>query len=306
MEMLEEKKTSRLSFGSDYNALTWLVILIAIGFLTINSVKIVMFMSYADVKATNMYFHQTILPYFSLSPDLSYVGHHPWTLLLYMFSHEGVMSVLGTLIWLWGFGYLLQDLAGNKHLFPLFIYGGLAGALIFLISSNAIHNFANGMLIPMLGSGASVMAIAVAVTTLAPNYRILPMLNGGIPLWVIMVIFIAIDYATIATTNGSFALAHLAGGLVGFFYINALKKGKDWGAWMSRAFNWTNDLFNPEKKIIRENKEQFYYKVEKDPYKVFPRKSQDRVDELLDKINKTGFESLTEEEKAFLKKMSED
>lgn len=301
------------SLGQDDNALTWLIILIAIGFVAVNAIKIVMFMGgdsrgaqIANVSAENVAFHIQVLPLFALSTDLSMLAHHPWTLLTYMFAHESVLHVVSTLLWLWAFGYILQDLSGNRHLFPLFLYGGVIGGIIFLISSNAIHNFANGPLTLMLGSGASVMAIAIAATTLAPNFRIFPMINGGIPLWVIMLVYVAIDYTTIATQNGGTALAHLSGGVFGFFYMAQLKKGNDWSNGMVRLFNWAKDLGNPEKKYQnRDPKKDLFYKNEKEPFKIYPRPSQERLDDILDKINQIGYESLTEEEKNFLKKMGE-
>ncbi|PZP40133.1 MAG: hypothetical protein DI598_19495 [Pseudopedobacter saltans] len=302
----KESRKSRFSLGQDDNALTWLVILVAMGFLIVNSVKIVMFMSFSQVADANVDFHTNVLPLFTLSTDLSMLAHHPWTLLTYMFAHESVWHVVSTLLWLWAFGYILQDLSGNRHLFPLFLYGGLVGGVIFLISSNAIHNFANGPLTLMMGAGASVMAIAVATTTLAPNFRLFPMINGGIPLWVIMLVYVAVDYATIATENGGTALAHLSGGIFGFFYMAQLKKGNDLGNGMVRFFNWAKDFANPEKKYKdRDSKTDLFYKNEKEPFKVYPRPTQDRLDDILDKINQTGYESLSNEEKEFLKKMGE-
>ena len=297
---------ARFSLGQDDNALTWLILLVAMGFVVVNAVKIVLFLSGSDVAAANTDFHTHVLPLFALSTDLRMLARHPWTLLTYMFTHESVWHIVSTLLWLWAFGYILQDFSGNRHLFPLFLYGGLAGAVVFLISSNAIHNFSNGSLTLMLGSGASVMAIAVATTTLAPNFRIFPMINGGIPLWVVMLLYVAINYATIATENGGTALAHLSGGVFGFLYMAQLKKGNDWGNGMVRFFNWAKDLANPEKKYkARDPQTDLFYKKEKPPYKIYPRPTQDRLDDILDKINQTGYGSLTDEEKVFLQKISE-
>jgi len=68
------------------------------------------------------------------------------------------------------------------------------------------------------------MAIAVATTTLAPDYRLFPLINGGIPLWVLTMIFVAIDYASVAGSNGGYAIAHLAGAIMGFFFIYQLRR----------------------------------------------------------------------------------
>ncbi|WP_447642351.1 MULTISPECIES: rhomboid family intramembrane serine protease [Chitinophagaceae] len=307
----KDSRKTRFSLGQDDNALTWLMILIGLGFVTVTAVKIVLFMGsdsrgaqLGNIGAENIAFHTNVLPLFVLSSDLNMLAHHPWTLLTYMFSHESVWHVVSSLLWLWAFGYILQDLAGNRHLFPLFLYGGLVGGIVFLISSNAIHNFAHGSTAFMMGSGASVMAISVATTKLAPNYRIFPMINGGIPLWVIMLVYVAIDYATIATQNGGTALAHLSGGIFGFFYMAQLRRGIDWSNPTVWLYNWAKDLANPEKKYkSNDPKADLFYKKEKEPYKIYPRPTQERMDDILDKINQTGYESLTEEEKDFLKKI---
>lgn len=305
--METEKRRSRLSLGQDDNALTWLIIFIGLGFLIVNSVKIGMFMNSAVVADANRDFHINVLPLFALSTNINMLASHPWTLLTYMFTHESVWHVFSSVVWLWAFGYILQDLSGNKHLFPLFLYGGLIGGIVFLISSNAIHNFANGPFTVMLGSGASVMAIAIATTTLAPNFRLFPMINGGIPLWVVMLVYVAVDYATIATENGGTALAHLSGGIFGFFYMTQLKKGTDWGSGMLRLFNWAKNFANPAKKYENQDvKNDLFYKNEKEPFKIYPRETQERLDSILDKINKKGMDGLSKDERDFLQKMSKD
>jgi hypothetical protein len=158
-----------------------------------------------------------------------------------------------------------------------------------------------------MGGGAAIMAVALAVTTLSPGYRIFPMLNGGIPLWVITLIFVAIDYATIASSSGSYAVAHLAGGTIGFIFIKQMQRGRDWSRWMISFMNWLNDLFNPEKKFQKKPvKQQQFYKATKKPFEKTPRLTQQKLDEILDKINQDGYHSLTDEEKTFLKKASQE
>ena len=160
---------------------------------------------------------------------------------------------------------------------------------------------------PMLGGSAAVMAVAVATTTLAPEYRIFPLINGGIPLWVLTLIFVAIDYATIASASGGMAVAHLAGGAIGFLYIKQLGKGNDMGSWMISFWNWCDNLFNPEKKVAAISpKDKIYYKTEKPPYSKTPNITQQKLDAILDKINQEGYDRLTVEEKSFLKKASKE
>lgn len=291
--------------GDENNALTWLVIINCSVFMVLNFIKIVYYVS--DIPQE--FFQHQILDWFSLPASFDKLGSRPWVVLSYMFSHVDVWQLISSLLWLWGFGYILQDLTGNNKLIPIYIYGGFVGGLFFLLTSNIVPALAHNVeFMQMVGGGSAVMAIAVATTTLAPDYRIFPMINGGIPLWVATVVFVAIDFATIASASGGMAVAHLAGGAMGYFYIRQLRStGKDIGKWMTDFMNWLNDLFNPEKKYTpKSQKEQLYYNATKPPFKKIPNVTQQRVDELLDKINQEGYHMLTDEEKAFLKKASKE
>jgi hypothetical protein len=157
-----------------------------------------------------------------------------------------------------------------------------------------------------LGASAGVMAVAIATTVMAPGYRIFPLLNGGIPLWVLTTIFVIIDLATIPVSNPGGHIAHLAGAGMGFLFISQMQRGREWSTWINNFFDWVNNLFNPDKpkkgKVI---KSQLFYKSKVTPYKKTSTNfSQQRVDEILDKINQKGYNTLTQEEKDILKRAS--
>ena len=254
-------------------------------------------------------FQHQILDWFCLPASVVKLGSRPWVIFTYMFSHLGVWDLISTLLWVWGFGYILQDLTGNSKLIPVYLYGGFFGAAFFLLTNNIFPVLAMRVdyTLPMLGAGSSVMAVAVATTTLAPDYRIFPLINGGIPLWVLTVVFVAIDYATIASGSSGVAVAHLAGGAIGFIYIKQLGKGNDWGEWMINLMHWVDNLFNPEKKDSEvSQKDKLYYKNSQPPFIKTTNATQQRLDDILDKINQQGYNMLTDEEKAFLKKVSKE
>jgi len=243
--------------GQSNNALVLLFAINALIFVALNFLKVVYFLSYNDNIAAETFFHKQILDWFTLPASLGKLIIRPWTIVLYMFSHYSVWGLISTVLWLWAFGYLLQDLTGNKKIFPIYLYGGFAGAVAYLLSVNLIPAFYQNInIIPdLIGGGAAVMAVAIATTTLAPDYRLFPLINGGIPIWVLTVIFVAIDYASVANSNGAYAIAHLAGGAIGFIFVYQLRKGKDMGKWMNDLVDWFNNLFNPDKKNkIQSNK----------------------------------------------------
>ena len=304
MSIREQDKKNRVRLGEDNNALTWLIILNAVIFLILNFVKVIYLFGEDGTAASIQAFHKEIYTWFALPANGSSLITRPWTFITYMFSHEDVWYLISTVLWLWCFGFILQDLTGNDKLFPIYFLGGTAGALAFILAANFIpalsHSAPN---MTMMGGGASVMAVAVATTTLTPGYRIFPLLNGGIPLWVLTLIFIAIDFGTIASVSGATAIAHLAGGLMGFIFIKQLQQNRNMGLWMHRLAAWINDLFNPEKgQYTKAGKDELFYKTTRKPFQKTPHITQQRVDDLLDKINNQGYNHLTDEEKEFLKK----
>jgi membrane associated rhomboid family serine protease len=299
------KKTRIPLLGQDSNALTWLIIINASVFILINFLKIVYYLS----EIPDEFFYRQILNWFTLPASFEKLATRPWVVFTYFFTHVGVWALISSLLWLWSFGYILQDLTGNQKLIPIYIYGGIVGAVFFLITNNIFPVLAKNVTVTpdMIGAGASLMAVAVATTTLAPDYRIFPLLNGGIPLWVLTLIFVAIDYATIASANAATAVAHLAGGAMGFLFVKQLGKGKDWGNWMHVFWNWLDDLFNPEKKhVANKEKDRLFYKNNGKPFTKTPNLTQQKLDEILDKINQEGYHLLTNEEKEFLKRASKE
>jgi membrane associated rhomboid family serine protease len=262
---------------------------------------------YYLTQSTTTAFHYEILRWFIVPAKLSSLAVLPWTIFTYMFVHVGVVYTVITLVWLWVFGSILQDLSGNSKIIPLYIYGGVAGAIVFVAANYLIPSLRNQVEYSfMLGGNAAIMAIAVATTTLSPDYRLFKMLNGGIPLWILTLLYIVID---IAGSHGmGEQLAHLGGGLTGFLFIVSMRKGYDWSLWMHKLYNWFLNLFNPDKPTAEREKikeKVFYNTGGTKPFIKRPVVTQQRIDEILDKINQKGFSHLSEEEKTILKKAGE-
>lgn len=297
---MQENLRRKMMLGQDGNALFYLIIVNVIVFVLLNFVKIIY-----QITNSNLAEFQQVLGWFSIPADANTFVNQPWTLFTYMFSHIGFWPILSNMLWLWGFGFIMQDLAGHKKIIPLYLYGGFIGAVFFLLTVNAVPGLkANIAAMPaLMGAGPAVMAMAIATTAFAPQYRIFPFISGGIPLWVLTVVFLLITLGT--NNNTGYAMAQLAAGLTGFLFVWQLKKGSDWGAWMNNLVTWTDGLFNPEKKHQQKiDKQRLFYKAQKKPFHKTPHITQQRIDELLDKINHKGYSSLSDEEKEFLKKAS--
>ncbi|MDI9365851.1 MAG: rhomboid family intramembrane serine protease [Flavobacterium sp.] len=291
--------------GQDSNALTWLIIINASVFIILNFLKIVYTLS--DIP--DQLFQRQILNWYTLPASLETLFSRPWVVFSSFFTHFGVLSLIGNVLWLWCFGYILQDLTGNQKLVPIYIYGGVGGAFFFVFTNNIFPALAKHVdAIPnMMGAGACLMAVAVATTTLSPNYRIFPLINGGVPLWVLTIVFVAIDFAAMGKGKAGIGSAHVAAGGMGFLYVKQLRKGNNWGAWMISLWQWLDDLFNPEKKhVVKKEKDRLFYKNNAMPFVKTPNFTQQKLDEILDKINKEGYHLLTNEEKDFLKRASKE
>lgn len=305
MNYMQSKVKRGIRFGEDGDALMMLIFINVMVFVIITFIKIVYQLTPINMEL----FQSQILDWVGFPADLTDFIKKPWVLLTHMIAHHSVWSLLGNMLFLWAFGFLLQDLIGNRHVVPIYIYGAAAGALFFVASANLLPGFRSAIgSFQLFGASASVMAIAIATTVTAPDYRVFPMINGGIPLWVITLIYVVIDFAGLASASFPYHLSHLAGAGMGFWYIRLIRNGNNPGEWMHRLYNWFINLFNPAAKAPKRSmkKEVFYNTKGQQPFTRKPNVTEQRVDAILDKISRTGYQSLSQEEKDILKKAAEN
>lgn len=305
MTVAEEKDNGKVFLGQDNNALVRLFAINAILFVILKFILVVYQMADLNVAA----YHPTVFDWFTLPADIHKLGTRPWALITFMFTHEELKMVLPNMAWLAVFGYVLQDLTGNKKLIPIYLYGGIAGAVTYIVAYYLVPKLQPGIPTAMFfGSNASIMAVAIATTAVKPDYRFFPMINGGIPLWVVTMLFIVVDMLSVPVGDPAKYLAHLAGGATGYLFIYQLRRGHDGSTWINNFFDWVNDLFNPGRKEKERNiKDEFFYKVHgSNPYKRIPNVTQKRIDGILDKINQQGYHFLTDEEKDILRRASNE
>lgn len=296
------KKTS---IWNDNNALMMLIILNVLVFILLHFIKTIYGLSHVPLEE----FMKNTYAWFTLPADFTKFLQRPWALFTAMFTQLNTFFMLSNLFWLWTFGYILQDLVGNRKIIPLYLYGGLAGGIVFILAFNLIPQLQplKGTEV-FFGSATSVVAVALAATVISPQYRLFPMINGGIPLWIITLVFFIIDFASLSGNPG-WLFSHMASAAVGFFFGRALLNGHDWGAWMNTLYDRFTNLFNPERKTRKKNtvkQEVFYNTKGQQPFKKTANLTQQKVDEILDKINQRGYDRLTEDEKDLLRRASEE
>src|SRR5215212_1672073 len=196
----QENRRSRLTVGQSGNALVTLIAIQLTVFVLLTFIKVIYYFTYGEAGEAE--YQSDVLNWIILPANLNIFITRPWTLLTHMFVHDRVWHIISNMLWLWGFGYIFQDLAGSRKLIPVFIYGALAGALAYMLTFNLIGPLRTSLPeAQAFGASAGIMAIAIAVTTLAPGYRIFTMLNGGIPIWVVTVVYLILDLAMIPENN---------------------------------------------------------------------------------------------------------
>lgn len=298
-------KKQRFTLGQADNALMWLFAFNVIFYLVLLTIKVGLSV---NEQSQNVFYTQ-VADWFQLPASLSKFSGRPWTVLSYMFSDVVLFRAVSNMLWLWAFGSILQNLTGNKKLIPVYLYGGLAGALFFILASYLIPvNKETIDTAGLLGANTSIMAIAVAATMIAPDYRFFRHIRGGIPIWVLTVAYIVIDLAGVASQNKAQAIAHVGGGLAGLSFVLLLRRNIDGSAWMNNLYGWFINLFNPDKKNSSYSvKEKVFYNTgNRKPFNKTANVTEQRIDEILDKINQKGYQHLTEEEKTILKRASEE
>src|SRR5215207_7151789 len=136
MSYYQQRNQSKLSIGQDGNTLTMLLAINLSVFAVLAFIKVIYYFSFSEQGV--VLFNQQVFKWFSLPADPATFISRPWTLLTHMFVHDtaAIWHILGNMLWLWAFGYILQDLTGNKKLVPLYIYGGLAGAVAYALAFN--------------------------------------------------------------------------------------------------------------------------------------------------------------------------
>jgi membrane associated rhomboid family serine protease len=222
----------------------------------------------------------------------------PWTLFTYMFTHKELLHILVNMLWLWWFGNIFLEYLDQKKLVAVYILGGLAGALMYVLSYNIFPAFAQVVeeSIPLLGASASVMAIVVAIAAYVPDYTVSLFLFGRIKIkYIAVLIFIFTSFLDFSVNSGG-KLAHIGGALFGYFFTVSYRRGKDPVKWFNNIADRVAAIFRPPKKM----KVTYSRRADEYEYNRTKAERQELVNKILDKISKGGYDSLTKEEKDML------
>ncbi|MEI6866231.1 rhomboid family intramembrane serine protease [Flavicella sp.] len=230
-----------------------------------------------------------IMNWFSMPSNINYFLTRPWTIITYGFLHGGFLHILSNLIVLYFIGNLFIDYFTPKQLLSFYLFGTVFGGLLYMISYTVFPALeeTNATLV---GASAAVMAIFIGLATYIPNYELNLRFIGFIKLWKLAAFFIVLDIIQIPTGNAGGHLAHLGGALFGFIYMNQIRKG----AISISIKNPFADFFT------RKSKLKTVYKSKKKSTNKSTKTNQQQIDLILDKISKSGYDSLNQTEKNLL------
>ena len=221
----------------------------------------------------------------------------PWTFLTYAFLHSGFWHLFFNMVMLNFSGRLFLTFFTQKQFLGLYILSSIFAGISF-----AIVYFLMGIEAPIVGASAAVLSVLVATTTYQPLMEVRLMLIGRIKLWHITAVIVLLDIMQIMVENTGGHIAHISGAIFGVVFTKSLQAGTDLSLIVTNVINFFVNLFQPKKatpfKKVHVNPKKVPVKVQS---KIVTKdKTQQQIDEILDKISQSGYDSLTGEEKEFL------
>jgi membrane associated rhomboid family serine protease len=296
-------------FSKTDNALIKIILINLFVFLFLLVAKVILTLSGAS-----MVYH-TLLQYVILPANLPTFAYQPWTLFSYFFAHEDLFHILFNMLFFYWFGRLINEYLGTRRLVALYVLGGIVGGITYIAIYNLVPYFQEVVATSkLLGASGAAFAVAVAASTLLPNYYFNLIFLGPIKIKYIALFYIILSFAQSIGPNAGGNLAHLGGALFGFLFIKALKGGNDLGRPIYFLMDTWEGLFKkrPSLRVTHRSKSVYQGSVSStftkstkasQSYTEIP--DQDEIDSILDKISKSGYESLSREEKQKLFRASQ-
>jgi len=290
---------SFLSFMPRYNqnAVIQLIAANGVGYLLFQFTKVfIMALGRRDALTT-------LLPNIAL-PELHLFATKWWTIFSYGWVHLGFWEWLSNMVWLYCFGNVIQMLVGYKQIIPLFIYSLLLGGGVYMACQNipyaALHTQPY-----LMGAQAGVMGLCMAALKLAPKYRFYLNDYYSVPMVVVVGIFVVLNLLYVQEQMARvFLLA--GGGLAGFVYIRLLRVGYRPGEWIYDIYGRIENLVTPSDSGLWQKQGKKRNQILSKMSNPKQNNNQQKIDDILDKINQKGYDSLTEEEKETLLRASKE
>ncbi len=287
-------------FGS-FSALPMLILINVSIWLLIRFLGVFVFLFSSGEGNTLHVLNNFVTQWFAVPANVEVLLAKPWTLVTYMFLHLDFFHILFNMLWLFWFGQIFLQYLNNRQLTFTYFIGGLSGGLIFILFYNIFPVFKAALPNALaLGASASVLAIVVAISFYVPNYTIYLLLLGPVKLKYIAIFSVIADFFMIQSGNAGGHIAHLGGALWGFIFIYTFKKGFDMSKFLK--FNLSKSAFRFKRKKRSSFKNVYVNErpLTDEEYNLKKIENQKKIDIILEKIKRSGYDSLSKEEKDFL------
>ena len=234
-------------------------------------------------------FKMWVMQYFSLTANWKIFVFKPWTFFTYAFIHEKLFHLIFNMLVFHWFGNLIIEYLNKNRMLFIFWAGVLGGGILYAL-------FFDGN--QLIGASAGIMALVIASATLLPDYEIVLAIFGRIKLKYVGIAYLIIDLLSMMGSNAGGSMAHLGGALIGFLTIKQIQAGNDWSNMVIPINNFIDKIFT------RKNKLKIVHQTEQQAQASRATVSQAEVDQVLEKITKSGYDSLSKSEKELLFKAS--
>jgi membrane associated rhomboid family serine protease len=242
----------------------------------------------------------TLLEWLALPADFESLASRPWTLFTYMFLHFDFLHILFNLLWLFWMGQIFLSYFDQKKLVTIYLLGGITGGLVYVAGFNSLTVFQNVVAdSKLLGASASVIAIVMVLAVFVPNHTLNLMFLGEVKMKFIALISILLYIIGISSTNAGGNLAHLGGAFTGIIYALQLKRNIKTNKHDDRLFSKIGSLLAPKPKV----KVSYKRPANEIEYNRQVNQEKEQMNQILEKISKSGYDSLSKDEKEFLFRM---
>lgn len=242
---------------------------------------------------------QSNLSWFELPSGFGDFLTQPWALISYAFLHYDFFHILFNMLWLYVIGRMFLSMFNPKMAINIYFLGAMSGGLLFMLGYTLLPSLF-GAETRLVGASAAVRALLIFICAYMP-YQDVRLFMFNIKLWHIGLFIVILDVVGLFGLNAGGNLAHLGGATLGYVYAKQLIKGNDIGKGFERLIDSLSKLFKTSKKAplktVHKNKGKVggYTKGDFNEFN-----HQKQIDIILDKISKSGYDSLTAEEKEFL------
>ncbi|MCP4484487.1 MAG: rhomboid family intramembrane serine protease [Flavobacteriaceae bacterium] len=247
----------------------------------------------------------TLVSWFVLPTSFLEIVFQPWSFVTYAFLHAGFWHLFWNMYLLYWFGLYVLNLFTSKRFLTIYLLGAINGGLFYVLAYNLFPVF-NNISSNLMGASAAVLAIVIFIATYTPD-AIVRIFTFRIKLWQVGLVMVLLDLFQLPSSgNAGGLIAHMGGAIFGYVYAIHLKKGNDIGIWFENFMDLLVNLFKSNKykhfKQVHKTKQSAPKNTKRNP----TTNHQIKIDRILDKIGKSGYDSLTKAEKDFLFKAGKD